>query len=221
MSKNKLERFAENKNFTNLFQHTDYDLQKSVFPLKGRWNELYFNNNHPVVLELGCGRGEYTIALSRQFPDKNFIGIDRKGARLWRGAKTAFEDKMTNVAFLRTGIDTIAHYFSANEVSEIWITFPDPQPKKERRRLTSPAFIERYKQILTPNATIHLKTDSQELYLYTKETAEAQKWTILEDIDDIYAHTPTVNPVLIEIQTFYEKIWLKEGKKICYLKFAL
>ena len=220
MSKNKLERFAENKNFTNLFQHTDYDVLKSGFPLKGRWNEQYFQNENPIVLELGCGKGEYTIAMSRQFPDKNFIGIDRKGARLWRGAKTAFEDKMTNVAFLRTGIDTIAHYFSANEVSEIWITFPDPQPKKERRRLTSPTFIERYRQILTPDATINLKSDSQELYLYTKETAETQQWTILEDIDDVYAHITDINSMLIKVQTFYEKIWLAEGKKITYLKFA-
>jgi tRNA (guanine-N7-)-methyltransferase len=151
----------------------------------------------------------------------NFIGIDRKGARLWRGAKTALEANMTNVAFLRTGIDAISHYFSSHEVSEIWITFPDPQPKKERRRLTSPAFIERYKQILTPQATIHLKTDSQELYLYTKETAEIQKWNILEDIDDVYANVTDENSVLVKVQTFYEKIWLKEGKKITYLKFKI
>ena len=219
MAKNKLERFEENKTFTNLFQHTDYDLQKLVFPLKGRWNELYFKNNNPIVLELGCGKGEYTIALAQQFPNMNFIGIDRKGARLWRGAKTAFEAKMANVAFLRTGIDAIVHYFSTCEVSEIWITFPDPQPKKERRRLTSPVFIERYKQILKPNATINLKTDSQELYLYTKETIKTKKWTILEDVDDIYAKITDENSLLVKIQTFYEKMWLEAGKKITYLKF--
>jgi len=220
MSKNKLIRFEENKSFTNLFQHTDYDLQKSTFPLKGRWNELYFKNNNSILLELGCGKGEYTIALSQRFPDINFIGIDRKGARLWRGAKTAFEAKMGNVAFLRTGIDAISNYFTPHEISEIWITFPDPQPKKERLRLTSPAFIERYKQILAPNATINLKTDSRELYLYTKETTEIQKWTLLEEIEDIYA-CAAANPVLTEIQTFYEKIWLGTGKKISYLKFKI
>jgi len=221
MSKNKLARFKENKTFTNLFQYIDYDLLKTVFPLKGRWNDLYFKNNNPIVLEIGCGKGEYTIALSQQFPDMNFIGIDRKGARLWRGAKTAFDTKMTNVAFLRTEIDTIASYFSPQEVNEIWITFPDPQPKKERRRLTSPIFIERYRQILVLNAIINLKTDSQELYLYTKETAMAQKWLILEDIDDIYAKVTDENSILIKIKTFYEKIWLEAGKKITYLKFKI
>ncbi len=220
MSKNKLARFAENKIFSNLFQHTDYDSYTNQFPLKGKWNELYFKNENPIILELGCGRGEYTLALSQRFPNVNVIGIDRKGARLWRGAKTAFEANMENVAFLRTGIDTISQYFAPNEVAEIWITFPDPQPKKERRRLTSPIFIERYKSILKPNAVIHLKTDSQELYHYTKQTAQLQKWTILEDMDDVYNHE-NIDSLLTEIQTFYEKIWIKEEKSIIYLKFKI
>lgn len=219
MSKNKLARFEENSTFPNLFQHTEYGPGKAPFPLRGNWNNDYFKNDNPVTLELGCGKGEYTIALSQNFPDRNYIGIDRKGARLWRGCKNALESQLDNVAFLRIGIDNIAFYFAPGEVSEIWITFPDPQPKKERRRLTSPNFIERYKQVLAKGGSINLKTDSRELYEYTLETARDQNWTIHENIDDVYARHDI--PFLTGIQTFYEKIWLGEGKKIHYIKFSV
>ncbi|MDR3046377.1 MAG: tRNA (guanosine(46)-N7)-methyltransferase TrmB [Bacteroidales bacterium] len=217
MAKHKLARFAENRTFTNLFQHDNYDLQKSSFPLKGNWQKHYFKNENPIVLELGCGKGEYTIAMSQAYPDKNFIGIDRKGARLWRGAKTAFERQMMNVAFLRIGIENIADFFAASEIDEIWITFPDPQPKKERRRLTSPQYIERYKQLISDEATINLKTDSRELYQYTLETAIALHWKIIETIEDVYLQSSDL--LLTTIQTFYEQRWVKEGKMISFIKF--
>lgn len=218
MAKNKLARFAENETFSNLFQHSDYQNSETPFPLKGKWGERYFKNDHPIVLELGCGKGEYTIALSERFPEKNFIGIDRKGARLWRGAKTAIEEQKSNVAFLRIGIDNIASYFAENEIAEIWITFPDPQPKKIRRRLTSPIFIKRYEAILKQDGSINLKTDSRMLYEYTLQTAKEINWQILEDVEDVY-HSDC-SPLLTEIQTFYEKMWLAEGKIISYIKFT-
>ena len=219
MGKNKLARFAENETFNNLFQHTDFDISVEKFPLQGNWQNDFFKNENPIVLELGCGRGDYTVELARRFPNLNFIGIDRKGARLWRGAKTALEEKLSNVAFLRTAIDQIAAFFAPGEVHEIWITFPDPQPRKERRRLTSPIFIERYKSILMQNGIINLKTDSRELYQYTIETAHQQNWEIIEQIDNVYE--PPLNPILTEIQTFYEKMWIKEQRTISFLKFRV
>ena len=215
MGKNKLKRFAENETFENLFQHNQFDVRNEPFPLKGRWLSNYFKNDHPIVLELGCGRGEYTIGLAQRFPDKNFIGIDRKGARIWRGCKDAIEQNLKNVAFLRIKIEDIEHYFSSDEVHEIWVTFPDPQLRKERRRLISPNFVSKYKKILDPSGIIHLKTDSRELYEYVVETAPTEKWEILENIPDIYASN--TNSVLTEIQTFYEKKWLLEGKPISYV----
>lgn len=215
MGKNKLARFEENKTFTNLFQHTDYDIRGAGFPMKGNWHRDYFKNDHPIVLELGCGKGEYTIGLAERFPEKNFIGIDRKGARLWRGCKDAFERKMPNVAFIRTKIDDIGSYFAEGEVSEIWVTFPDPQPKKERRRLVSPNFVSRYRQVIREDGLLHLKTDSRELYEYYLETIANQGWNLVANIEDIYG---TESPsVLTEIQTFYEKMWLAEGKIISYI----
>lgn len=216
MSKNKLARFAENETFPNLFQHPHYNVHVEEFPLKGKWRTDYFKNSNPLVIEVGCGRGEYTLAMASRFPECNFVGIDRKGARLWRGCKSALEMKLDNVAFLRIGIDTIPFYFGNNEVDEIWVTFPDPQPKKERRRLVSPVFIERYKQIMKPGGVLHLKTDSRELYRYTLETAEKYKWNVHENREDIYLDGEI--PLLTEIQTFYEKMWLKEGRTISYVK---
>lgn len=218
MSKNKLARFAENETFTNLYQHTSYDLLVEPFPLKGKWVADHFKNDKPLVLELGCGRGEYTLALAERFPDVNFIGVDRKGARLWRGCKTALEQNLSNAAFLRIAIDRIEHYFAPNEVDEIWITFPDPQPNRVRQRLLSPYYIERYKKFLKEGAPINLKTDSRMLYEYTLETIEKEGWKLLENIEDVYKDQNI--PLLTEVQTFYEKMWLKEGKEISYLRFT-
>ena len=219
MGKNKLKRFAENETFENLFQHTDFDARNEPFPMTGKWHSDYFKNDNPIVLELGCGRGEYTTGMAARFPDKNFIGIDRKGARIWRGCKDGIEKNLKNVAFLRIPIEDIAYYFAQDEVSEIWVTFPDPQLRKERRRLISPNFISKYRKILTPSGIVHLKTDSRELYEYVVETAPVEKWSIIENIPDVYADD--VTSILTEIQTFYEKKWLLEGKRISYVALML
>jgi tRNA (guanine-N7-)-methyltransferase len=215
MGKNKLQRFAENETFDNLFQHNHFNARTEPFLLKGKWHSDYFKNNHPIVLELGCGRWEYTIGMAQRFPDKSFIGIDRKGARIWRGCKDGIEQNLKNVAFLRVKIEDIEYYFAQNEVHEIWVTFPDPQPRKERRRLISPNFISKYRMILDPTGIVHLKTDSRELYEYVTETAPTEQWNIVENIANIYeSGAPSI---LTEIQTFYEKKWLLEGKVISYI----
>ena len=220
MGKNKLARFAENETFANLFQLTYEQITKEGFALKGKWNELFFKNDNPIVLELGCGKGEYTVGLAKKYPNKNFIGIDIKGARLWRGCKTSNEDKMTNVAFVRTHIQMIESYFAENEVSEIWITFPDPQLKKPNKRLTCERFLKLYKNILKQDGIVHLKTDSQELYEYTKdEVLIPSKREILYNTNDLY--NSDFKEDVIEIQTFYEAMYLKIGKPITYLKFKL
>ena len=168
-SKNKLRRFKENETFSNVFQPSREELVESNFNLKGNWQKEVFKNNNPLVLELGCGKGEYSVALAQKYPDKNFVGIDIKGARFWRGAKTAIEEKIPNVAFLRTQIELIDHAFAENEVDEIWITFPDPQIKYKRtkHRMTNATFLERYKQILKPEGVVNLKTDSEVMHGYT------------------------------------------------------
>jgi tRNA (guanine-N7-)-methyltransferase len=217
MAKHKLERFAENKTFPILFQHPDYDFINCGFPLKGKWNKDFFHNDNPIVIEVGCGRGEYTTALAKRFPHLNFVGIDRKGARLWRGCKNAIEQNLSNVAYLRIGIEYIEYFFGHDEVSEIWITFPDPQPNKENRRLVSPVLIEKYKSFLKKEGLIHLKTDSSLLYQYTLKTAAVENWKILENIENVYSQSD--NLILTEIQTFYEKKWLKEDRVISYIKF--
>jgi tRNA (guanine-N7-)-methyltransferase len=219
MGKNKLKRFAENETFHNLFQHTHFDAKNTPFSLKGKWHSDYFKNNNPIVLELGCGRGEYTIGMAERFSDKNFIGIDRKGARIWRGCKDGIEQNLKNIAFLRIKIEDIEYYFTQNEVHEIWITFPDPQLRKERKRLISPLFISKYKKIMDTTGIIHLKTDDRELYEYVIKTASIEKWRIVENIADLYASGE--NSMLTDIQTFYEKKWLTEGKIISYIAFAL
>ena len=220
MAKHKLQRFAENETFANLFQQSNYDRIGKEFPLRGHWQENYFANDNPIVLELGCGKGEYTIAMSQRNRDKNFIGVDRKGARLWRGCKDAIEQELKNVAFLRIAIDNISNYFAENEVDEIWVTFPDPQPKKERKRLVSPKFIETYRKILKEGSgVLHLKSDSDLLYEYLLETASAQSWKVLENIKDVYAQE--CDSILTEVQTFYERKWLEEGKTIHYIKLLV
>jgi tRNA (guanine-N7-)-methyltransferase len=220
VGKNKLARFAENETFANLFQLTYEQVTKEGFALKGKWNKEFFKNDNPIVLELGCGKGEYTVGLAKKYPNKNFIGIDIKGARLWRGCKTSNEDKMTNVAFVRTHIQMIESYFAQNEVSEIWITFPDPQLKKPNKRLTCERFLKLYKNILKQDGIVHLKTDSQELYEFTKdEVLIPTKREILYNTNDLY--NSDFKEDVIEIQTFYEAMYLKIGKPITYLKFRL
>jgi len=219
MGKNKLKRFAENETFENLFQHTEYDVRCNTFQMRGKWHSGYFKNSNPIVLELGCGRGEYTIGMAERFPDTNFIGIDRKGARIWRGCKDGLEKNLKNVAFLRIKIEDIEYYFEKNEVQEIWITFPDPQLKKERKRLISPNFISKYKKIVSPAGIIHLKTDSIELYEYVLATAPIENWNVVNNIKDIY--NIGITSVLTEIQTFYEKKWLLQEKTISYISLSL
>ncbi|MCF8301872.1 MAG: tRNA (guanosine(46)-N7)-methyltransferase TrmB [Bacteroidales bacterium] len=218
MTKRKLERFAENKTFTHFFEPSFHEILKG-FKLKGRWNQDFFKSDRPIVLELGCGKGEYTVNLARNYPHKNFIGIDIKGARMWRGGKTSKEEGLPNVAFLRTRIELIEYAFAHQEVSEIWITFPDPQPKKPRKRLTSPQFLERYKKILKEENTIHLKTDNTLLYKYTLDVLKELNITPLVHSSNLY-HSG-INTDVITIQTYYEALWLAEGKNIKYIRFAL
>ncbi len=221
-SKNKLKRFQENETFSNLFQPSREELLSDTFSLKGRWQQDYFKNDKPIVLELGCGKGEYSLGLSERFPDKNFIGIDIKGARIWRGAKTALQEKRNNIAFIRMQIELIEQVFAPGEVSEIWITFPDPQIKYKRtkHRLTNLEFLQRYKNILTPDGLIHLKTDSEFLHGYTIGLLQGSGHEILYAHHDIYINTYAPEEV-VSIQTFYEKQFLAQGKPITYLKFKL
>ncbi len=219
MGHHKLEHFAENLTFANLFQVSYESLKKDGFALRGRWSE-HFGNSNPIVLELGCGKGDYTVALARIHPDRNYIGVDIKGARLWRGAKTATEDKMPNVAFIRTRIELIESFFAPDEVSEIWITFPDPQLKKPNKRLTCERFLSRYKSFLRKGSPIHLKTDSQELYEYTlDEVIPAGGYKVLAHTADLYNSDYDGEAKLT--QTFYERMFLAEGKPITYLEFTI
>ena len=223
MGKDKLKKFSELNTFTNVLQPSLNEIQPA-HKIKGKWN-LEFKNDNPIVLELGCGKGEYTIGLAKRNPDTNFIGVDIKGARIWKGAKTMNDQKIENVRFLRTKIDFIEHFFSKDEVSDIWLTFSDPQPKRPRKRLTSPLFIERYKKFLCPNGTIHLKTDSNLLYNYTLDEIKENNYTIIEKSTNIYSELiPRATKKLQEtlsIQTFYESLWLKENKTIKYIAFLI
>ena len=223
MGKDKLKKFSELNTFTNVLQPSLNEIQPA-HKIKGKWN-LEFKNDNPIVLELGCGKGEYTIGLAKRNPDTNFIGVDIKGARIWKGAKTMNDQKIENVRFLRTKIDFIEHFFSKDEVSDIWLTFSDPQPKRPRKRLTSPLFIERYKKFLCPNGTIHLKTDSNLLYNYTLDEIKENNYTIIEKSTNIYSELiPRATKKLQEtlsIQTFYESLWLKENKTIKYIAFMI
>ena len=217
MAKHKLARFAENLTFKNLFQLSFEQLAEHGFELRGKWNE-FFGNDNPIVLELGCGKGEYTIAMARQLPERNYIGVDIKGARLWRGAKTSNEEKMTNVAFIRTRIEMIDRFFAPGEVAEIWVTFPDPQPKKPNKRLTSQRFLSLYGHFLRPGAPINLKTDSRELYDYTlDEVIPAGGYTVEFATPDLYASG--YGGMAVAVQTFYESMFLGQGKPITYLRF--
>lgn len=221
-SKNKLRRFKDNETFENVLQPTREEILSEDYPYKGKWNDLHFKNNNPIVLELGCGKGEYTVGLAKKHPDKNFIGIDIKGARFWRGAKTALEEEMKNVAFLRTQIELVNYAFGKEEISEIWITFPDPQIKYKRtkHRMTNPDFLAKYKHILKPDGCIHLKTDSEFMHGYTLGLLEGLGHDILYSHHDIYVNHEAPEDV-VGIQTFYEKQYLEKGKAITYITFKL
>lgn len=217
MGKNKLAKFANMDQYPHVFQYPFSVLKEKGFEMKGKWNELFFKNNNPIVLELGCGKGEYTVGLAKLFPTKNFIGVDIKGARMWTGAKQSLQDGMTNVAFLRTHIEFIDQFFDTNEVSEIWITFPDPQMNKVSKRMTSTRFMQLYRQILKPEGIVHLKTDSNFMYTYTTAMIAENKLPVLFNTNDLY-HSNLVDDIL-KIQTFYEAQWLARGLNIKYVKF--
>lgn len=221
-SKNKLKRFKENETFVNVFQPTREEVVADQFPLKGKWNSDFFKNDHPIVLELGCGKGEYSVGLAERFPHKNFIGIDIKGARFWRGAKTAVENGLHNVAFVRTQIELIEHCFAANEVSEIWITFPDPQIKYKRtkHRMTNAAFLDNYKKILQTNGLMHLKTDSEFMHGYTLGLLHGAGQEVVYANHNIYKNEGAPAEVT-GIQTFYESQYLEINKPITYIQFRI
>ena len=212
-------KFEQNASFENMVQSPRTDLLENGLSLKGKWSQEFFKNNQPIVLELGCGKGEYTVGLADKFPDKNFIGVDIKGARMWRGARTATDNMMKNVGFLRTQIELIDHCFSKGEISEIWITFPDPQIKYRRRkkRLTSPSMLDKYRSILSDDALLHLKTDSQFLYGYTLGILEGLGCEILDSSYDIDRQKP--DDELLKIRTNYEGIFREKGLPITYIKF--
>jgi len=219
--KDKIRKFRENLTFECLIQPTTEEVLGKDHPIKGHWHEKVFKNQNPIVLELGCGKGEYTIALSQRYPDKNFIGVDIKGARLWKGAKYATENALPNVAFLRTRIEFITSLFAENEVSEIWVTFADPQPNKPKKRLTSHQFLAKYKTFLKPDGIIHLKTDSILLHESTLEVIREGGHKLLEANNDIYAPESHVAEEITSIKTFYESQFLAKGMPITYLKFVL
>ncbi len=221
MGKDKLRRFAVMKDFANTFE----PVIGEPFALKGNWHRDYFKNDNPIVLELGCGKGEYSVGLGGFFPDKNFIGVDIKGARMYVGAKEALERELNNVAFLRTKIDFITDYFAENEVSEIWLTFSDPQPKKVNKRLSSKPFIERYRKILKPGGIVHLKTDSDVLFEFTEEEIRETPYECLELTWDLYGELPEkLDPTtreILHIKTHYETLFTQRGSIIKYCKFRI
>ena len=220
MGKNKIRRFEENLTFRHLFQRS-FDELITGFHLKGKWHKEYFANDNPIVLELGCGKGEYTVGLAQRFPDKNFIGIDIKGSRMWVGCKQVEESGLKNVAFIRTRIALIQHFFGKDEVSEIWLTFSDPHPRKskENKRLSSPAFLERYSHFLRDDNTIHMKTDNRQLFDFTLDVIEKgghEKGFVSFDV-----YGKGAPPEVVDIQTYYEEMWRKEDRSIHYLNFRM
>lgn len=221
-SKNKLKRFRENDTFANVFQPSRDDLVKAEYEMKGSWNSTFFKNTNPLVLELGCGKGEYSVELAKKYPNKNFIGIDIKGARFWRGAKTAVEESIPNVAFIRAQIELIDHLFAVNEVDEIWITFPDPQIKYKRtkHRMTNSEFLKRYKTILKPDGVMNLKTDSEFMHGYTLGLLHGAGHEVLYANHDVYKQEGSPEEVT-SIQTYYESQYLEHDKAITYIRFKI
>lgn len=223
MGKGKLAKFAEMETFSNVFQYPFSVVDNVPFELKGHWREQYFKNNHPVVLELGCGKGEYTVELARLYPEMNFIGVDIKGARMWTGAKQALEEGLKNVAFLRTNIEIIDRFFAESEVQEIWLTFSDPQMKNAHKRLTSTFFLNRYRKFLVDGGIVHLKTDSNFLFTYTTCMVKENKLPVVFSTEDLY-HTEGLDEEthkILSIQTYYESMWIERGLNIRYMKFFL
>ena len=223
MSKGKLAKFADMERYENVFQYPYSVIDNVPFEMKGKWRETFFKNNNPIVLELGCGKGEYTVELAKLYPDTNFIGVDIKGARMWTGATMALNQGLKNVAFLRTNIEIIDRFFEKDEVSEIWLTFSDPQMKNPRKRLSSTFFLERYRKFLVNNGTIHLKTDSNFLFTYTTYMVEHNKLPLLFHTTDLY-HQEGIDDTtkqILSIQTYYEKMWIERGLNIKYMKFSL
>ncbi len=221
-SKNKLKRFRENETFPNVVQPTREEVVSGDFRYKGRWNKDFFKKDQPLVLELGCGKGEYSVGLAKAFPEKNFLGIDIKGARFWRGAKTAIEEGLENVAFLRSQIELIDLLFAENEVDEIWITFPDPQIKYKRtkHRMTNTEFLQKYKKVLKEGGFVNLKTDSEFMHGYTLGLLHGEGHEIIHANHDVYKNEYSPKEV-VGIQTFYEKQYLEQGKPITYIKFRI
>lgn len=223
MGKGKLQKFAEMETFSNVFQYPFSVIENVPFEMKGHWREQYFHNDNPIVLELGCGKGEYTVELARLYPQVNFIGVDIKGARMHKGAKEALTAGLSNVAFLRTNIEIIDRFFAKDEVQEIWLTFSDPQMKNPRKRLTSTYFMNRYRHFLVDGGLIHLKTDSNFLFTYTTYMVEASRLPLLFRTEDLY-HTDGIDEEtrkILSIQTFYEAQWIARGLNIRYMKFHL
>lgn len=218
-----MQKFADMATYDNVFQYPFRVLEQVDFPLRGRWREEYFHNSNPIVLELGCGKGEYAVELARRFPEVNFIGVDIKGARMWTGATMAQEEGLKNVAFLRTQIEMIDRFFSADEVQEIWLTFSDPQMKHPSKRLTSTAFLERYRRFLKDGGTVHLKTDSNFLFTYTQLLIKKNSLPLLLETRDLY-HDDRLDEstkAILSIRTYYEQMWIDRGLNIKYLKFRL
>ncbi len=221
MGKGKLRKWAEMKSFQNVVEPELKKVLGKDFELKGKWAKLFFKNQKPVSLELGCGKGEYSLGLADFYPDRNFLGLDIKGSRIWRGAKTAIDNDLTNVGFLRTGIELISSFFARDEIDEIWITFPDPQLKKGRssKRLTSSGFLNSYRAFLKPGGLVHLKTDSQELFEYTKALLKENNMEIIWATNDLYKEA--LPEKILSLKTYYEMKFLEEAKKITYLSFKL
>ena len=221
-SKNKLKRFRENETFSNVVQPTREEILSGEFPYKGNWQKDFFKNDKPLVLELGCGKGEYSVGLAKMHPEKNYLGIDIKGARFWRGAKTALEENLDNVGFLRSQIELVDQIFAENEVDEIWITFPDPQIKYKRtkHRMTNSEFLQKYKKILKPDGVVNLKTDSEFMHGYTLGLLHGEGHEVLQANHDVYKNDYSPKEVT-GMQTFYEKQYLEQGKPITFIKFRI
>lgn len=223
--KKKLEHFADLLNYSHFFQPGYESLMRDGFPLKGKWNSDFFEKKLPIIVELGCGKGDYAVGLAKRFPEYNYIGMDRKGARLWRGTKDSFEDRMENVAFIRGQVYHIDHYFDSEEIQQIWITFPDPQIQspKVRKRLTHPSYLEKYRNVLSKDHIIHLKTDNDTFYQYTLDIIQEQNHELLFACDNVYNSTlpQDIEEQVCSIKTFYEQMWLKEGRTIKYLRMRL
>ena len=221
MSKGKLAKFADMETYENVFQYPYSVVDEVPFEMRGRWREDYFHNDNPIVLELGCGKGEYAVELAKLYPNKNFIGVDIKGARMWTGATRALKEGQKNVAFLRTNIEIIDRFFAPDEVQEIWLTFSDPQMKNPRKRLTSTYFMERYRRFLIDKGIIHLKTDSNFLFTYTGYMIDKNQLPVIVKTEDLYHDDQIDDKELLSIQTYYESMWLARGLNIRYVKFQL